>query len=232
MSFPRPRVSLLALMFVMTIVAMSVVLWKLNSQISPLRDEVLRLREQTGRLAIVDQTKIHAIALPEYQTLTWTYRVYLPSGRNYFAACKINDLPLGGVLPQIGSPPSISGKSYGKGNGMAMGLTPGEYLVTLVIFKDAQGDLRFSLNHRSLIFDPDGYLRDDLGGCSFSADVQWLPVQEGSTLEGIFGGVSEQMSVVAPDQPLVLLDFRTDRGKGRSADQMPDGAVVWIEPVP
>jgi len=227
MPLPRPRVSLLTLMLLMTIVTMGAALWKLNSELVPLRVEVRELREEVGRLTIVDQTKVHAIAFPGYQPLTWTYRVFLPPERNYVAACKINDLPLSGTLPQCSSPPSFSGKPSGKSNCQSLGLTPGEHLITLVFSKDTQGDWRFSLYRRGSIFDPGGKLEDEHGGYSFALDAQWLP-----SWEGIGGGVSEEMSVVAPDRPLVLLDIRPIRGAVRGGDKSTEGVIVWIEPVP
>ena len=234
MPLPRPRVSLLTLMFLMTIVALSFGLYgahennrRLTGQSKVIKAENAKIREENGFLTINDPTRIHAIALPEFRPLTWSYRVHLPPGRNYFVACKVNGLPLGGVFPKFGRPPGTSTISSGKGNAVAIGLAPAEYLITLAIFKNEQGDWKCHLNCRSSNFVTDGKRKDATSGIGFSAKDQW------PSLQGSFssGGVSKQMTVVAPDKPIVLLDGRAIRGKG-SSNKSTEGVLVWIEPVP
>jgi len=77
------RFSLLNLVFLMTFVAMAVALWKLNSELVPLRVEVRRLRDEVGELYIEDPTKLHAIRVDSNNELEWKWRIWIPKGARY-----------------------------------------------------------------------------------------------------------------------------------------------------
>ncbi len=90
MPLPRLRFSLLNLLLLTTIVAMGLALIKLV----PLRNEVVRLRNETGRLLVTDRTKLQAIEVKTYTHLTWRWRIFVPSEKKYRLRNQINDVPL------------------------------------------------------------------------------------------------------------------------------------------
>jgi hypothetical protein len=103
MSEPRRlRFSLQTLLLVTTIVAMGITIWLLMREVGPLRAEVKKLREETGKLWIEDETKIHAIRIDDYLYRgACRYRVWLPRGRKYLLKLADLGIPEEG-LPETG----------------------------------------------------------------------------------------------------------------------------------
>ena len=66
----RPRISILNALLLTTIVAMAIVIVQLWREVGPLRTEVRQLRNQTGKLSILDPTKTHAIEVATLDDLT------------------------------------------------------------------------------------------------------------------------------------------------------------------
>jgi hypothetical protein len=83
--------SLLSVVMLMTIVGMGIGLWRLNSELAPLRREVIDLRSQVGALTIDDDKKIHAVQVREPGSFRWNWRIWLPKGNDYwiFVADKV-----------------------------------------------------------------------------------------------------------------------------------------------
>ena len=46
------------------------------------------LRQELGCLTITEPTKLHAVKVRTDQPKTWSYRVHLPEGRQYYFACR------------------------------------------------------------------------------------------------------------------------------------------------
>ena len=92
-SRPRPRFSLLTLVLATTIVALSVVLWRVGNEVVPLRAEVKRLRNEVGELVVEDETKICAIQVRTDDDLTWKWRIWIPPGKKYKLKCTAGRIP-------------------------------------------------------------------------------------------------------------------------------------------
>jgi len=89
----RPRYSLLTTLMLMTIAGMALVIWRQWRVVGPLRDEVLRWRNENGVLTIADRSKVHLIISPLLEEVTWHWRIYVPPGR------RIELYKQSGVLP-------------------------------------------------------------------------------------------------------------------------------------
>ncbi len=103
MPLPRPRVSLLTLMLLMTIVAMGLALWKLNSELVPLRIEVRGLRDEVGQLTIDDPERLHSIEVDTGESDHWRWRVYIPQKGNYGVHCFSDYVPSQGIPKNQGT---------------------------------------------------------------------------------------------------------------------------------
>lgn len=93
----RPRLSLLSALLIMTIVGMAIVIVQLWREVSPLRKETRRLRDEVGELSIEDDTKIHAIEVRTRDPLTWKFRVWVPQGQKVKVRARWGDVPRTGV---------------------------------------------------------------------------------------------------------------------------------------
>jgi hypothetical protein len=99
------RFSLLTLMLVTAIVALSITVATLYREIGPLREEVARLRNEVGELNIDDPTKLHAIRIDTDSELEWKWRIWVPGGASYRLR------GYGGQVPKEGYP-SHGGTMY------------------------------------------------------------------------------------------------------------------------
>ena len=75
--------SILNLLLLTTIVALSVTVAMLYRAIGPMRQELLQLRNEVGRLHIEDPTKLHAMQVQTDNELEWKWRIWVPEGKGY-----------------------------------------------------------------------------------------------------------------------------------------------------
>jgi hypothetical protein len=205
---------------------------QLEATMATLEYENARLRNELGELTIHDQQKIYAIRSPYLPKNTWTYRVYLPRGDTYFVAGCVNGLPTGNYKPlKIDETPpntiTLSGFSLGKTTGIAKGLKPGKYLVSLSVFEDS-GTWRWKLSTKRL---SESGSNSGSGGSALKKDSDGWPY---SRELGMFacGGLNESQSETDLKQPLVLLDFRYARPNvDTTSNESPYGGLVWIDRV-
>jgi hypothetical protein len=109
----------------MTIVGLVIVVAQLWREVGPLREEVRRLRNETGRLFVEDKTKLHAIEVETDNELTWKWRVWIPENRTFVVHFTGENIPDG--FPQR--------------NRMSIGLSePGEQVITYRIQRDPRND--------------------------------------------------------------------------------------------
>lgn len=77
------RFSLRTTLLLFTIAAMAFTIWRLNAELSPLRAENRRLRNEVGELAIEDESLFHAIAVRTSEDYFWKWRIWIPKGHSY-----------------------------------------------------------------------------------------------------------------------------------------------------
>ena len=63
---------------------------ELNAKQMELIDQNKKLRQELGALTVEDPDQIYAVRLRTTSPKTWSFRVYLPDGADYYFACQIN----------------------------------------------------------------------------------------------------------------------------------------------
>jgi hypothetical protein len=127
----RPRFSLLSSLLLMTIVGMGIVISQLWRDVLPLRDEVLRLKQELGYLSIHDEDKIYAIQVPGLQSDVYRYRVFLPKSRKFMIKTRILNIP--GKKPTQSRQEWLSSLS---GSGMSTTIESGEQTIDVSVARD------------------------------------------------------------------------------------------------
>lgn len=228
----RPRVSLLSLLLLVSLLAsatMTTLLWR---EIGPLRAEVRRLRDETGQLTIDDPQRTHVIQVPTEGRDPQRYRVYLPAGRRYAFCYQANR------IPRQGTPPANGGSGW---------LDPGEWIVSVRLepMQDAKtGDLIPYLNARFYFENVDDANQKHSYAVSLGErDNEWIDEETGSaTYSWQHPGRETESS--DPTEALVLYRARAHRRvvTQRHPDGRPsiwkhepyegdcDGFMIWIEP--
>ena len=199
----RPRISLQTLLLLVTIVAMALVIWQLNSELIPMREEVQTLRDETGQLTISEAEKIHAIQMATDYPLAWKWRVYIPDGRKVDLSHHTHQIPK---------------ESLPKTNGHEIA-GPGEFVVTVKLDKQPDGRWRSSLSCNGVttfqIFPEgaSGWLTEGHSGSQFKQ-------------------VHRTVSVEKSGEPFVLMRKRVfyKRGQIPPANEpaLTDGLLVWL----
>lgn len=220
----RPRFSILTALLVLTIVALSVTVWRQNSEVSPLRQEVRRLRQELGHLTIDDESKIYAIRVAAADLDTHRFRVYLPKNRKFVLCERIQTIP--------GRSPSQSQTEWFAslgGSGSSSTIDSGEFTIDVHVERpDAKSDqwnLRHNINGR--------------GGGVCGTVMPWLNDRRVWTTSADVG-FDKQIERDA-DEGLVLFELRQGDLKkfpGGYSVTSPDktkeqpGVMMWIEPAP
>lgn len=117
----RPRFSIFSALLLMTILALTIVVVQLWREVSPLRADVRRLRDEVGALSVDDKTKLHAIRVRTPDEFVWKWRIWIPEGRVYQLK------QAGDKIPKQGFPAT---------NGSIRLDTPGEIWVEYRIMPD------------------------------------------------------------------------------------------------
>ena len=81
---------------------------KYEETVAELNRDIASMRQELGHLTIKERERVYAVRLRNTTANTWSYRVYLPEGRDYYIGAKINSLPLQGKFPSVDNPPDAS----------------------------------------------------------------------------------------------------------------------------
>jgi hypothetical protein len=220
----RPRFSILSALLVLTIAALAVTVWRQNSEISPLRQEVRRLRQELGHLTIDDENKIYAIRVAAPDPDINRFRVYLPKNRKFVLCSRIHTIP--------GRAPGQSRKDWFaslEGSGGTSTIDSGEFTIDVHVDRpDVKSD------HWNLHHDINGR-----GGGTCGSEMPWLNDRRRWTSEAEAG--FDQQTERDADEGLVLFELRQGDLKefaGGYSVTSPDktkeqpGVMLWIEPAP
>ena len=198
----RPQFSLKTLMLLAVICALLVALWtssrrleQAKRDIDVYRAEIAKYRRELGYLDITDPNKVHAIGLRTTGSLRWQWRIYLPQNRRF---------RLG--LYGIGIPKS----GFAGGPNASGDIRSGESLVDACVERGPEG--RWLLSTK----------RDGRGGHSVSIggkEVPWLDKGANKDIEEV---QPEEVKVLEPGEPLVLVRLRVHK----PTNVAPDGTVL------
>ncbi len=213
-----PRFSLLTLLLLTTIIALSLALWQVGSEVVPLREEVHQLREETGRLVVDPEFKdrIQAIGVPNFTAMTWKWKVYLPPNQKYVLKIKWNDISSEGLPQSQSSVRAIGGRGV-----------DGEWTITCAIRRNPK-NTRWDIVTEYDVAAIASYSTRR----SIPQDAeQWIDSPEvGSSTSG----VARQQVVVANSDSLVLLRWRLMEKVSPTTSKTPKGParglMIWIEP--
>lgn len=197
-----PRFSLLTLLLLGTIAGLSFAVWKLGSQVRPLKEEVKRLRAEVGELHIEDPTKLHAMQVETDNELEWKWRIWIPAGMKY----KVRSAD--GEIPDEGFPGS-GGSIYIRESG--------EHVIRYVITRDSRDDKWYGkLVHRG------GSVGRDI-----HAWVKWGNRSMRSSGVGFSTYARSDDQIVE----IIRYRVENKDKQARQSDK-PTGFMIWMEPIP
>jgi hypothetical protein len=192
----------------------------LNAKHAELEGQNRVLRQELGSLTITEPKQVHAVKLRTTARKTWSYRVYLPDGVNYYFACQINSLPLEPNPPTVLNPPGPSTIGTIVTNSVGIGRAPGEYVVTLSIHQN-KAQWEYKLNVRKSGDAGDGATG---GSIIVDADGKWPNTEHWNAT----GGVNNQVQLPADQLPFVLLDYRAMNENMKSSTDSDQGVMLWV----
>jgi hypothetical protein len=137
----KPRVSILNLLLVTTIVALVIVVVRLYNDLAHESSLRLQLLQKGGILEITDLELVHIVKVDtdsSDDTLSW--RVYVPNKRSATLSVRLNTMPDDKIAPRL-PPNTIVVADRSPSNPLDLG--PGEHVVSL---SWAQGKPRFTLD--------------------------------------------------------------------------------------
>jgi hypothetical protein len=160
----RPRVSILNLLLLTTIVALAIVVLRLYGELAAEKSRRLQLLQKGGILQVTDPAAIHVVqvsTLGERNTLRW--RIFVPDGRSVTFNTRVGSVAANKALAPRLPPHAIVVAERAPSNPVEIG--PGEHVVTVAFDRDAN----------ALLFDIVGndprrqfYLH------SVDADLEWF----------------------------------------------------------
>ena len=201
----RPRISLISALLLTAIAGMAIVITQLWREVGPLRKEVRMLRDETGRLSIEDESKLHAIAVRTADDLTWKWRVWVPEGQRVTVHSQWGNVPRQGVPVQHNM----------------VTLSPGEQWVMLTARRD-----RDDRHWEEKLETGGGWV-----GAIIQPDAHWF---DGPGHASTGDGVSTT-TYVAPDSEKIIVLSRFRIGQVKSSDELlksdkpTPGFIVWLQ---
>ncbi len=198
----RPRFSLRTLLLLTTIAALGVAVWKLGSEVVPMRAEVRRLRVEVGDLVVEDESKLYAIQAHTDSELTWKWRMWIPPGKSYRIRC------VDGPVPKDG---------FTEGGGTIYLHSSGEFWVAYRIRRNPRdGKWYSSLSHA------EGGVGKDL--------QEWVEWRSISTETSGVGHMSVACDPDSPQ--VLIRHRVKKIGEPNGFEEPTSGFMIWIEPTP
>jgi hypothetical protein len=201
----RLRFSLRTLVSLVTIIAMAIVIALLYAELVPLREENRRLRDEIGELSIEDESKFHAILMPQSNPgeFKWKWRIWIPEGSAYVLQYASKAVPKQG-FPQ------------GYGSGITI-RDSGEHWVEYQVFRDPE-----SGGWNDMLSTRQGSIS---GGHQDWPD--WLPRTGAGT------AVGDTTRVFEPDRTIELARWHISQAKSSRLIKYPSaGYMIWFTPIP
>ncbi len=201
--------SLLTALLLITITGMAIKIVQLRLEVDPLRRDLRILRKAIGQLSIEDESKLHAMAVPTLQDLTWSWRVWIPQGRPVTLHYQWGNVPRKGVPSKRNSVTLPPGEQSIWLNAMQRGVRRSEIEVTL----DTSGGMV---------------------GDSTRSNDRWLMDFIGDSNSKVFEGVPWSTYVAAENEKVIVLRrFRVGEEISseelNQLEELTPGFIVWLE---
>jgi hypothetical protein len=194
------RFSLLTLLLLTAIIALSITVAMLYRELLPLREEVTLLRNELGELRVEDVTKLHAIRAETDNELEWKWRIWLPQGARYRLRGS------GGSIPEHGYPTS----------GGAITLRePGEQVIRYTIRRDPRDGQWY------------GTLQAQ-GGSVGKDQHRWVEWSSKSSTESGVG--TSTRSFRPEEQVELVRFRVSQAKSSEDIENPSDGFMIWLEP--
>lgn len=196
--------SLRALLVAVGFIVLAVSHFYTSLELSNVRSENILLRQEVERFPLEDERRLHAAALLSPDSLTWRWRLYVPSDGKFVLRVEHKNLPESGFPTPAGW--------------VGDELPAGEVLVTVTVHQDADRNwwlvtMAPTVRHRFKIL---------------PANAGWLgPPDYGHWQEGTKG-----VTVFSPGERALLLRARQSLNVpgGKTVNMKPtDGVMVWVE---
>lgn len=197
----RPQFSILTLLLVTAIIALSLSVAMLYHKITPLREEVARLRDEVGELNVGDAKLLHIIRVDTDNELEWKWRIWLPEGASYRMRAH------GGPVPKEGYP-NDGGTIYLR--------EPGEHVVRYLIRHDPSDGRWYGSLHT----------RTGSVGKDHQPWVKWA-----SRISAGSGVGSSTRSFETHQQVEIIRHRVSEKANSSTGIEDPSaGFMIWLEP--
>ncbi len=227
----RPRVSILNLLLLMSVVALVIVVFRTHRELRKERSLRIQLLQKGGVLQVTDPNIVHVVqvsSVGERETRRW--RVYVPEGRTVTLDARLDAMPMDKpVAPRL-PPNAIVVADRAPVNPLTLG--PGEHVVTLACSNEGPY-LRLEVvgaepRRGRLLRPPDGdVLWYRTGYYQNLTQVEHTP----STTAALMNG---RTAALADGKTFVLCRFRepASRGVRQTQSQSKDvgEVLVWLHP--
>ena len=174
--------------------------WGLAPQLTQLRQSVLAMRAEAGKLVIEDPNRIHVLQLSTLRDRHFPFRIYLPTSRRYNLHFQAHD---------------IAPSGFGGSRVHSFTLPPGEHLLELAAIRlsDLSNRVEFSLDGQKMktIARPDEW---------DSASASWTSA----------GGNDGTAFDPAEEYELLRLRFSEVQPDGtyKTPDNAANGLLMWL----
>lgn len=214
------RISLASCFLLLTVVALSVALYKSTADLTDARAELNLLRSELRMLDPSESDKMRAIEVPAFGRNQWRWRVDLPDDDEFVLRWAYDDIPIRDTLPTTIDP------DFNPHQFRPPKLPSDEFMLLIAAVED-EGTWKLGVKAESVSQTNDFHFTVEMR----SNDSSWLARRGGNTESSDFP--PGETAVCPSDVPFVLLRYRkglAPRPGITAPDPAPtDGILIWIE---
>jgi len=219
----RFRFSIRSILIAMVLLGLTIVVAQLWREVGPLRDEVQRLRVETGRLTVKNPNNVYGFPIATHDQDARRWRLYLPPGKSFTVYAYSGTLPSASTSGRDKKwLDSIRATATG-GSLFSMGMG-GEFILdSQIVNVDGQWKLKLTSTHDN----GDVTTRSSTNISQPSGD--WLSRPGRAYASSFKTGAQSELNA---NQPILLFHLMrpdTTGGGVASPRGAADGIALWIE---